>query len=84
MIKRIETRSKECPDIKFALGGHSQGGVSNLAEPHVHVLEILTKFCSLGCRRCWRTHDSETIYSSYYCRNDVRFAALQRHPGPSW
>lgn len=26
MIKRLESQAKNCPDIKFVLGGHSQGG----------------------------------------------------------
>jgi alpha-beta hydrolase superfamily lysophospholipase len=26
MVKRITTRADACPNMKFALGGHSQGG----------------------------------------------------------
>ena len=56
MVRRLEERARACPGIKFALGGHSQGGAVATAAipliPRELVARIVavTMFGSPPCR----------------------------------
>jgi hypothetical protein len=56
MVRRLEERARACPSIKFALGGHSQGGAVTTAAipliPRELVARIVavTMFGSPPCR----------------------------------
>ena len=56
MIRRIEERAKACPGIKFALGGHSQGGavctaaIPQIPKSYLPSIVAVTMFGSPPCR----------------------------------
>jgi hypothetical protein len=74
MAKRVVDRSKACPDMKFALGGHSQGGSVTTAAILTIPKDVLSKIVAVtmfGTKPCSDIKGQITSCKSYCNKGDA-------------
>jgi alpha-beta hydrolase superfamily lysophospholipase len=81
MLRRLEETAKNCPDTKFAFGGHSQGGSVTMGAIPAVPKELLSKIVAatnFGSRPCLDVPQVQGRCKSFYHKGDNVSSRLER------